>query len=54
MHADDLGEVLAGEAVGATDPREGDEPPTGAVLDPPGGAAQDGRDFLGAIEAREG
>ncbi len=54
MHADDLGKVFAGEAVGAAHTGEWDEPPAGAVLDPPGRAAEDGCDFFGAVEAPQG
>jgi len=54
VHADDLGEVIIREAVGAADAGERDELSAGTVLHPPGGAAEDGGDFLGEVEAREG
>jgi hypothetical protein len=52
VHADDLREVIAGEAIGAADPGEGDQPPAGTVLDPPGGAAEHSGNVLGEKEAR--
>lgn len=54
VEADDLGEVLGGEAVGAANPGVRYQAPSRSVLDPPGRAAEGVGDLLRAVEAGGG
>ncbi|MBB1256237.1 hypothetical protein H3146_23190 [Streptomyces sp. OF3] len=54
MEADDLGEVFGGEAIRTADAGVREETSPGAVLDPPGGAAERIGYLLGAVQAWQG
>jgi hypothetical protein len=54
VEADDLGEVFGGEAVCAADADMRNEAAPGAILDPPGRAAEGFGDLLGTVETGQG